>query len=111
MPDMIEQKKDNEKAVLELMIRMYCTGKRHIKKEGQRLCDSCQTLKEYAWQRIDACPLMETKRFCSLCKVQCYDPNRREQIRKVMRYAGPRMLWHHPILTLRYFVLTKLNSK
>jgi hypothetical protein len=27
--------------------------------------------------------------------------SRREQIRVMMRYAGPRMLWEHPIMNLR----------
>jgi hypothetical protein len=26
----------------------------------------------------------------------------REQVRAVMRYAGPRMLWRHPILALEH---------
>jgi hypothetical protein len=28
----------------------------------------------------------------------------REQIRAVMRYAGPRMLYRHPIMTLQHMI-------
>ena len=37
-------------------------------------------------------PHMETKTFCSPAR-PCYRPEMREQIRAVMRYAGPRMLF------------------
>jgi hypothetical protein len=36
--------------------------------------------------------------------VPCYQRNRREQVRAVMRYAGPRMLWEHPVLTVRHWL-------
>jgi len=28
----------------------------------------------------------------------------REHVRIVMRYAGPRMLWRHPILAVRHLI-------
>jgi hypothetical protein len=37
----------------------------------------------------------------------------RERIRQVMRYSGPRMIFHHPIAALRHLYYTqieKLNS-
>ena len=46
----------------------------------------------YAHQRIDCCPFMESKTFCSNCSVHCYQKEQREQIRRVMRFSGPRML-------------------
>lgn len=35
---------------------------------------------------IEKRPFMETKTFCSQCKVHCYKKDKREQIRKVMRF-------------------------
>ena len=32
-----------------------------------------QRLKEYAFLRIEHCPLIESKTFCSVCKVHCYE--------------------------------------
>jgi hypothetical protein len=28
----------------------------------------------------------------------------REKVKKVMRYSGPRMLWHHPILAVHHLI-------
>jgi hypothetical protein len=44
------------------------------------------------------------KPVCVKCPVHCYQRFRREQVKAVMRYAGPRMLWRHPILSLRHWV-------
>ena len=32
------------------------------------------------------------------CPVHCYQRDRREQAREVMRYAGPRMVWQSTIV-------------
>jgi hypothetical protein len=64
------------------------------------LCAACEGLLEYARERLDRCPFQERKTTCVNCAVHCYRAERREQIRDVMRYAGPRMLWRHPILTI-----------
>jgi hypothetical protein len=32
--------------------------------------------------------------------VHCYQRDRREQVKHVMRFAGPRMLWRHPWLSV-----------
>ena len=45
---------------------------------------------------------METKTFCSRCPTHCYAAKQREAIRNVMRYSGPRMLLHHPVLTIKH---------
>ena len=99
--DKIENKREREKKVVTLMIRLYCR-KRHKTREG--LCPDCQQLADYAMQRSDRCPFMESKTFCSNCKVHCYAPEMREKIRRVMRFSGPWMLLYHPILAVRHLV-------
>lgn len=47
---------------------------------------------------------MESKAFCSNCRVHCYCPDMREKIRMVMRFSGPRMLFYHPVLAIRHLV-------
>jgi hypothetical protein len=47
---------------------------------------------------------MESKTFCSNCKVHCYKPEMREKIREVMRFSGPRMILHHPITSIRHVI-------
>ena len=47
---------------------------------------------------------METKTFCSNCKVHCYKPEMRARIQEVMRYAGPRMIFYHPLLAILHTI-------
>ena len=100
----IETKREREKAVVSLMITLYCQ-KQHNTKSG--LCPDCAELEAYARQRSDKCPFMETKTFCSNCKVHCYKPEMREKIRAVMRFSGPRMILHHPVMAVRHLIETK----
>ena len=66
------------------------------------LCPQCQTLLDYALQRLERCRFGEDKPSCTRCPVHCYKPALREQIRQVMRYSGPRMLLHNPIMAIRH---------
>lgn len=77
--------------------------KKHGKKE---LCVECRELLTYATARLDRCRFGERKTKCHKCNVHCYRPDMREKIREVMRFSGPRMIFHHPMEALRY-ILTK----
>lgn len=99
-----EEKREHEKKAVDLMIRIYCHGNHHTK--GKSLCKDCEELTSYCNLRTDKCPFMETKTFCSACKVNCYSKENKEKIRKVMRYAGPRMLLYHPVLAIKHAVIT-----
>lgn len=100
----IASKREWEKQTVALMIRLYCK-KNHGTKNA--LCPDCEALTQYAKQRSDRCPFMETKTFCSNCRVHCYRPEMREKIRKVMRFSGPRMVFSHPILAIRHVLESK----
>lgn len=63
------------------------------------LCPECTSLMAYVDQRLEKCPLRDDKPTCLKCPVHCYSPARREEIRNVMRFSGPRMLLRHPLLT------------
>lgn len=102
-------KREKEKQVVDLMIAVYCRGN-HGSRKGQ-LCPECQKLMDYANARVSRCPFMETKTFCSNCKVHCYKPDMREQIRGVMRYSGPRMLFYHPVMAIRHVIESKKEKK
>lgn len=94
------RKRQREKQVVHEMIALYC-HKQHGTQTGG-LCPTCAALDDYARQRSDRCPFMEQKTFCSNCKVHCYRREMREQIRAVMRFSGPRMLFHHPGMAIRH---------
>ena len=105
----IQTKRECEKEMVSQMIAVYCKGK-HGTKHGE-LCPDCAALTEYARQRAEKCPFMETKTFCSNCKVHCYKPEMREKIRAVMRYSGPRMIFYHPVMAVRHVMETKKEKK
>ena len=103
-----ESKREREKRTVALMIRLYCQ-KQHGTKNG--FCPECQALCDYAMLRSDKCPFMETKTFCSNCRVHCYKPEMREKIRAVMRFSGPRMIFSHPIMAVRHVIESKREQK
>ncbi|WP_373691314.1 nitrous oxide-stimulated promoter family protein [Endozoicomonas sp. YOMI1] len=41
---------------------------------------------------------------CANCQVHCYKPEQRRQIREVMKWAGPRLLLKHPVLTIQHLI-------
>lgn len=89
---------EQEKQTVRQMIHFYC---RH--KEGNKeLCAACSELLEYALARLSKCPFGEEKKTCRLCKIHCYSPKMKERICEVMRYAGPRMMFYHPITALKH---------
>ena len=104
----IESKREREKRTVSLMIRIYCK-KKHGTKKG--LCPECEALDAYARMRSEKCPFMETKTFCSNCRVHCYKADMREKIRAVMRFSGPRMLFSHPIMAIRHVMESQKEKR
>lgn len=105
----IEKKRQREKEAVSLMIALYCHGL-HGTKRGA-LCPECAALDEYAQSRSDRCPFMATKTFCANCRVHCYKPEMRVKIREVMRYSGPRMMLHHPVMAVRHVIETRKEKR
>ena len=103
----VKSKREREKETVSLMIQIYCR-KKHGSKQ---LCPECAELDAYARLRSDKCPFMETKTFCSNCKVHCYKKDMREKIRQVMRFSGPRMIFHHPLMAIRHVIESKKEKK
>lgn len=83
------------------MVRIFCRDK-HATKTG--LCPECRQFLDYAGVRLERCRFGEEKPTCARCPVHCYQRDRREQARVVMRYAGPRMMWEHPVMSLRHWL-------
>ena len=103
----VATKREREKETVSLMISLYCR-KHH---GGKDLCPECAALDAYARRRSDKCPFMETKTFCSNCKVHCYKPEKREQICQVMRFSGPRMILYHPFLAVWHLICSKKEKR
>ena len=89
-----------ERDTLQAMIRLYCRQKH----SSNPLCDECSQLWSYADERLDMCPFGLEKPTCQNCTVHCYKPEMRQRVREVMRYAGPRMIWNHPLMAIRHLI-------
>ena len=108
----------SEKSTLAMMVGIYCRGNGHGNRaevgpapDGSGLCPSCHELVEYSFARIDACPHMETKTFCSVCETHCYKPDMRQCIREAMRYAGPRMMLYDPVGAIKHLYYSKIKGR
>ena len=74
---------EREQRTAEQMIRIYCRYK-----EGNK----------------ELCTFGEQKKTCRNCPIHCYKPEMKKRMREVMRYAGPRMIFFHPITTIKHFI-------
>jgi hypothetical protein len=88
-----------ELATLAAMFEIHCREK-HGTATG--LCAACRELLGYATRRLDRCVFGDAKPTCANCTVHCYAAAPREEVRVIMRYAGPRMMTRHPVLAVRH---------
>ena len=91
---------EREAKTVEVMVGLYCKNHHGLKVED---CPSCSELQNYALDRLYHCPFHEGKTSCKNCPIHCYKPGIKDDIKQVMRYSGPRMMFRHPILTMFHF--------
>ena len=96
-----------ERATVRAMIRIYC----RYNHQADPLCKNCTELWDYADERLTKCPFGLEKPTCQNCPIHCYKPEMRQQVKEVMRYAGPRMIWHHPIMAIRHLINDRRPSR
>jgi hypothetical protein len=90
---------ESEKKTIKTMVKMYC-DKFHTPRGD--FCQECVELFKYAEKRLEYCRFGENKPTCEKCPIHCYQPEMREKVRIIMRYAGPRMIYTHPIMGFRH---------
>lgn len=100
---------EGEKKVVSRMIAIYCRSKHNS--QNKKLCEECESLNSYALVRLERCPFGEGKPSCGSCPIHCYKKDMREKIRVVMRFAGPRMLFLHPIDTVKHYYKERTRKK
>ena len=91
---------EREKTTVRKMIELYCKhhlGLQTVPEENRRLAD-------YACRRLDRCKFGEQKPACKDCPIHCYAPKEREAIRRIMRWAGPRMILYAPMDAIRHLL-------
>ena len=96
-----------ELKTVKAMIRIYC--KAHHRSSGP--CEQCTELSQYAERRLANCPFQEQKPTCGKCAVHCYKPEMRRKIIEVMRFSGPRMMFHYPVLAIAHLIDEKRSLK
>lgn len=120
----LARKREREAQMVSQMIALWCRGHHGGGHGGTRvasddeptrvklglrtitLCPECAELQKYAVARIEHCPHMGTKTFCSACPSHCYRSAMRKKIREVMRWSGPRMICYRPITAVRHAMVT-----
>jgi hypothetical protein len=98
----LEGRLRHESETFRCMALIYC--KDHHGGIDGRLCPGCEDFMEYAEKRLAKCPYGVAKPTCAKCPIHCYKPAQRETARRIMRYAGPRMAWRHPIRSFRHLL-------
>ena len=107
----MEEHLEREAKTLEAMGEIYCKA-HHVgaaQAEGHKLCCECAAVLDYAIERSKRCP-QERKCNCEDCHIHCYKLQMRQRIRAIMCYAGPRMMWKHPVMALRH-MRKKFNAR
>ena len=98
----VKSRLEREFTTINAMIVIYCSD--HHGGSAKALCSECAALLDYAGKRLDNCPFAQEKPACNHCTVHCYGRSPRERVRDVMRYAGPRMMYRHPVLAFRHLL-------
>ena len=104
--DKISKRLTRESKTVGAMVRIYCQGHGHqipVADADKRLCYECQKSLSYASYRILKCPYKADKPSCKVCVIHCFAEPQKTAIKKIMVYAGPRMLLKHPLLSLWHF--------
>ncbi|MBC8184335.1 nitrous oxide-stimulated promoter family protein [candidate division KSB1 bacterium] len=99
---------NREKKTVKAMLKLYC---RNFHGQNKELCGECSELFSYSFERLEKCSYEDNKPTCVDCPKNCYKLEKREKIREVMRYAGPRMLLYHPILAIFHIIDGKKNKQ
>ena len=89
---------DKEKEIVLFMIQYYCARNHNTGKT----CNNCMDLIQYAHEKLRNCPFKEKKTSCVKCEIHCYTKEKREEIRKVMSYVGPRMIYLMPTQYIKH---------
>lgn len=93
---------NNERDTIKAMTAMYCTSHHHTVKG--HLCERCTSFIKYAEQRLSSCPFQAEKPTCANCTIHCYKKDMRKLAREIMRYAGPKMIFRHPVKAIRHLL-------
>lgn len=90
-----------EKRMVDAMVLIYCKAHHGY---SDAPCVKCAELGVYAKSRLEHCRYQENKPVCGRCGLTCYNFQNKGYAEKVFTYAGPRMMFEHPLLGLQHFL-------
>jgi hypothetical protein len=90
-----------EKRMVDAMVHIYC--KEHHGYTDVP-CAKCFELGVYAKNRLENCRYQEKKPVCGRCGLTCYNAQKKDYAESIFNYAGPRMMFQHPLLGLHHFL-------
>ena len=91
----ISRRLRREMKTIKAMISIYCQAHHELAFED---CEDCRSMLHYARKRLTLCRFQDNKPTCGKCPIHCYSKEKQQQVRRIMRYAGPRMIFRHPVL-------------
>lgn len=91
---------ERQKQTVREIIKLYATHKKGCKE----LTGELKELADYCDKRLEHCRWGEKKPACKNCSSHCYAKEKREEIRKIMRWAGPRMFFYHPVKAIKHLI-------
>lgn len=100
--------KDEHGGIIVVLVKMmtdYYCKKNHFPEKN--LCCDCEKLIEYAWLKLDKCFYGENKPACLKCEIHCYSAPMRKKVKDIMRYSGPRMIYIHPVASIKHLELNR----
>lgn len=99
-----------DRATMEAIGQIYCRGNHDAALRGaDAMCPECREAIERTLDRATACPHGHNHN-CEDCETHCQRGESQQQIKRIMRYAAPRMAFRHPLMTATY-LRKKLSGK
>ena len=90
-----------EKRMVDAMVFIYCKDHHGY---SNAPCVKCSKLGDYAKNRLEACQYREKKPVCGRCGLTCYNLESKGFAESVFNYAGPRMMFYHPLLGFHHLL-------
>lgn len=99
-----------DRATMEAIGSIYCRGNHDGSSRGSdAMCPECRKVIEATLERAAACPYGHEGN-CEDCATHCQRGDAQREIKRIMRYAAPRMAVRHPLMTATY-LKKKIQSK
>lgn len=91
-----------DRATMEAIGSIYCHGNHDdSSRAGGIMCSECREAIETTLKRAELCPHGHEGN-CEDCDTHCQRGEEQQNIKRIMRYAAPRMAIRHPFMTLTY---------